>query len=167
MGKESNILLRLIDTQGLSDTGGDKTDMVHIKNMVDTIRKLESIDLFLICLDGTNPRFTSYVRGTINLFSQDYYSDRLFVKVSGEFKNSFTLDKDPIVTKLFSRTKVISILPVSKHPLLSSTYEIVFEKEINLDTLVIQLNQLEQIDFAEKVPIYRLFFTPNDPLYLS
>ncbi|MFN5848252.1 MAG: S8 family serine peptidase [Chitinophagales bacterium] len=111
--------------------------------------------------------FLCILLGTINLFSQDYYSDRLFVKVSGEFKNSFTLDKDPIVTKLFSRTKVISRLPVSKHPLLSSTYEIVFEKEINLDTLVIQLNQLEQIDFAEKVPIYRLFFTPNDPLYSS
>ena len=91
--------------------------------------------------------FLCILLGTINLFSQDYYSDRLFVKVSGEFKNSFTLDKDPIVTKLFSRTKVISILPVSKHPLLSSTYEIVFEKEINLDTLVIQLNQLEQINY--------------------
>ncbi len=80
MGKESNILLRLIDTQGLSDTGGDKTDMVHIKNMVDTIRKLESIDLFLICLDGTNPRFTSYVRGTIDLFSQ-IFPDFLFHSV--------------------------------------------------------------------------------------
>jgi tRNA U34 5-carboxymethylaminomethyl modifying GTPase MnmE/TrmE len=80
MGKESNILLRLIDTQGLSDTGGDTTDMVHIKNMVDTIRKLESIDLFLICLDGTNPRFTSYVQDTISLFSQ-IFPDFLFHSV--------------------------------------------------------------------------------------
>jgi gliding motility-associated-like protein len=109
--------------------------------------------------------FLFILLGNINLFSQDYYSDRLFIKVKGEFKNSFTLDNDQKVTKLFSKTKVIGILPVSKHPLLSSTYEIVFEKEIILDSLILQLLQLEQIEYAEKVPIYKLFFTPNDPLY--
>jgi gliding motility-associated-like protein len=111
--------------------------------------------------------FLFILLGEINLFSQDYYSDRLFIKVKGEFKNSFTFDNDQKVTKLFSRTKVIGILPVSKHPLLSSTYEIVFEKEIILDSLILQLLQLEQIEYAEKVPIYKLFFTPNDPLYTT
>ena len=70
LGKEGNFRMRLIDTQGLSDTGGDKKDMDHIKNMVDIIRQLEYIDLFIICFDGTNPRFTAYAQGTVSLFSQ-------------------------------------------------------------------------------------------------
>jgi predicted GTPase len=60
MGKPDGIKLRLVDTQGLSDTGGDTKDMQHIKNMVERIRELETIDLFLLCLDGMNPRFTAY-----------------------------------------------------------------------------------------------------------
>ena len=68
MGQEDQIDLRLIDTQGLSDTGGDRTDMEHIKNMVDVIRELDYIDLFIICLDGQNPRFTPYIKETIKLF---------------------------------------------------------------------------------------------------
>jgi predicted GTPase len=66
--KDDQIELRLIDTQGLSDTSGDLTDIVHIKNMVEVIRNLEYIDLFVICLDGQNPRFTPYIKETITLF---------------------------------------------------------------------------------------------------
>ena len=70
LGKKDGFRMRLIDTQGLSDSGGDKRDMDHIKNMVDSIRKLEYIDLFIICFDGTNPRFTAYAQSTVSLFSQ-------------------------------------------------------------------------------------------------
>ena len=77
MGKDDGIQLRLIDTQGLSDTGGDSKDMAHIKNMVDYIKTLEEIDMFLICFDGQNPRFTSYAQSTISLFSQ-IFPDFLF-----------------------------------------------------------------------------------------
>ena len=70
LGKKEGFRMRLIDTQGLSDTGGDEKDMDHIKNMVDIIRKLEYIDLFIICFDGTNPRFTAYAQSTVSLFSQ-------------------------------------------------------------------------------------------------
>ena len=68
MGQPDQIRLRLIDTQGLSDTGGDSVDMIHIKNMVNKIKELGTIDLFLLCLDGQNPRFTPYVKETVNLF---------------------------------------------------------------------------------------------------
>ena len=73
---KGEIHLRLIDTQGLSDTGGDKRDMDHIKNMVGVIKKLQYIDLFIICFDGNNPRFTSYAQSTITLF-KDIFSDFL------------------------------------------------------------------------------------------
>jgi hypothetical protein len=76
MGKPDSIRVRLVDTQGLSDSGGDTKDMQHIKNMVERIRELETIDLFLLCLDGMNPRFTAYVQSTISLFS-DIFPDFL------------------------------------------------------------------------------------------
>jgi predicted GTPase len=46
--KDGGFNLRLVDTQGISDTSGDQADMEHIKNMVDTIRKLNYVDLFII-----------------------------------------------------------------------------------------------------------------------
>ena len=70
LGKADAIKLRLIDTQGLSDSGGDVKDMENIKNMVEYVKNLGEIDLFLMCFDGQNPRFTSYAQATISLFRQ-------------------------------------------------------------------------------------------------
>jgi GTPase Era involved in 16S rRNA processing len=80
MGRPDGLKLRLVDTQGLSDSGGDTKDMDHIKNMVERIRELETIDLFLLCLDGTNPRISDYVRSTITLFS-DIFPEFLYHSV--------------------------------------------------------------------------------------
>ena len=68
--KKDSFRLRLVDTQGLSNTVADNKDMDQIKNMVETIRKLEYIDLFIICLDGTNARFTTYEQRIVSLFNQ-------------------------------------------------------------------------------------------------
>jgi predicted GTPase len=76
MGKPDSIRVRLVDTQGLSDSGGDTKDMQHIKNMVEKIRELDTIDLFLLCLDGTSPRFSFFVQTTISLFA-DIFPDFL------------------------------------------------------------------------------------------
>ena len=64
------VKLNLIDTQGLSDGAGYSQGMNHIKNMVEKIKEFESIDLFLLCLDGFNPRMVDYTKATINLFTQ-------------------------------------------------------------------------------------------------
>ena len=77
-----NVKLKLIDTQGLSDGAGDTKDMIHIKNMVEKIRELEIVDLFLLCLDGFNPRLADYTKATINLFRQifpDFLSHTVIV----------------------------------------------------------------------------------------
>jgi predicted GTPase len=66
----SAIQLRLIDTQGLSDSGGNAKDMEHIKNMVESIKKEQFVDLFIICFDGTSPRFSAYAQSTVKLFQQ-------------------------------------------------------------------------------------------------
>jgi predicted GTPase len=68
LGDETRFKIRLVDTQGLSDGAGDQKDMEHIKNIVKSIRDLEHIDLFILCLDSTNPRLADYVKSTIDLF---------------------------------------------------------------------------------------------------
>ena len=45
----SNIKLRLIDTPGLAD---ENNDHEYLQKIVDEIKKLKKIDLFIICLEG-------------------------------------------------------------------------------------------------------------------
>ena len=96
---------------------------------------------------------------------QDYFSNRLFVKLKEEYKKSYILEKDKGLRILLSPAELVSAKPVSVHPFLNTTYELIFDKDINLDSLIPSLNQIPEIEFAEKVPLYKLFFTPNDPLY--
>ena len=71
MGSGEKVLVRLIDTQGLSDAGGNgHRDIEHMQQIVTFIRQEEHIDLFLICFDGTSPRFSSYIQSAVKLFSQ-------------------------------------------------------------------------------------------------
>ena len=68
LAEYEKVKLKIIDTQGLSDGGGDTQNMMHIKNMVEKIRECQIIDLFLLCLDGTNPRLSEYTKAVIDLF---------------------------------------------------------------------------------------------------
>ena len=70
LGRPDAIQVRLVDTQGLSDSGGDAKDLQHVKNMVEEIKKQEYVDLFVICFDGPSPRFSSYAQSTVTLFNQ-------------------------------------------------------------------------------------------------
>ena len=110
MGKGDGVKLRLVDTQGLSDSGGDTKDMENIKQMVDYVRNIGHIDLFLLCLDGQNPRLTSYAKSTISLFRQIfpdflYHTVLVFNKwtspsedkrkaLKGEYQARFSADFD-------------------------------------------------------------------------
>ena len=114
MGRPDAINLRLIDTQGLSDTGGDSKDMSHIKNMVEYIKQLQEIDLFIICFDGTNPRFTSYAQSTISLFSQIfpdflYHSVIVFNKWNTPDKNRMSNLKREYQNKINNDYKLANI----------------------------------------------------------
>jgi predicted GTPase len=72
MGENKYPKLRLIDTQGLSDGRGDERDYENIKNIVQKMRELEYIDLFLLCLEGPNPRLSHYVKTTVQLFRDTF-----------------------------------------------------------------------------------------------
>lgn len=68
MGNKNKPKLRLIDTQGLSDGRGEERDYENIREIVVKLRELNHIDLFLLCLEGQNPRMTHYLSQTIELF---------------------------------------------------------------------------------------------------
>ena len=69
-GKSDNYTLRLIDTPGLADDAGEDEELKQINDMIEHIKPLKYIDLFIICLDGTNPRFTSYMKSMIEHFKK-------------------------------------------------------------------------------------------------
>ena len=69
--------LRLFDTQGQSDSDGNDKDKQHIANMVDYVRQFDTIDLFVLCFDGTNPRLTACIQSTISIFRK-IFPDFLF-----------------------------------------------------------------------------------------
>lgn len=102
-----------------------------------------------------------------NLSSQDYYSDRLFVKIKPQYIHDYQLIKDKRVLKALNETNLLHSKQVSKHPLLSSVYELIFDSTVNISPLMEDMNSWEEIEYAERVPLYKLFFTPNDPLYSS
>ena len=64
-GHSEGIKLRLVDTPGL-DNGDNlmNIDMQNIENMVESLKQLKYVNLYLICLDGKNPR-SSYLSSMI------------------------------------------------------------------------------------------------------
>ena len=70
LGKAEGLRMRLVDTQSVSNNCDDKKDFDCIRNMAEIIQQLEYVDLFIICFDGTNPRFTAYEQRIVSLFSQ-------------------------------------------------------------------------------------------------
>jgi GTP-binding protein EngB required for normal cell division len=70
LGEPNEIKMILVDTQGIGDHSGDQEDNKHIIDMVGVIRQLEQIDLFLLCLEETNPKFSGSIQNTIKVFNE-------------------------------------------------------------------------------------------------
>jgi tRNA U34 5-carboxymethylaminomethyl modifying GTPase MnmE/TrmE len=62
------IKLRLIDTYGLNENY--EKDARNIELMVREIQGLERVDLFLLCLDGSNTRLADYTTASIDIYKQ-------------------------------------------------------------------------------------------------
>ena len=75
LGDDKNKTVRFCDTQGLSDSRGIDTE--NIKQMIATIKELEYVDMFLICFNGDEPRFSDYTKSTIQLFIDMFGADVL------------------------------------------------------------------------------------------
>ncbi|PCH99135.1 MAG: hypothetical protein COB85_00675, partial [Bacteroidetes bacterium] len=101
--------------------------------------------------------------------SEEYISGQLFVKVndsntenllySGE-EGSYPL----VLSEIILNFQITSISRASKldDPKLSRTYLIKFTDYDITQELIYDLSQLPFIEYAEKVPGYKFFYTPND-----
>ena len=88
---------------------------------------------------------------------QDYFSNRLFVKLNEEYKKSYILEKDKGLRILLSPAELVSAKPVSVHPFLNTTYELIFDKDINLDSLIPSLNQIPEIVWKNPNSVFEFF----------
>lgn len=98
-------------------------------------------------------------------YSQEYDQNSLFLKVK-ESSNIELTKKNDKAWKLFLNNKgILKISRPFKSVEMNQYYYIETKPNIDLAKLIKEFNQFEFIDFAERVPIYNLFFTPNDPQY--
>ena len=87
LGDPRGLRLRLVDTQGLSDSAGTAEDTRHLKEMVAFIRRERTVDLFIVCFDGSSPRFSSYARAMVDVFSDIFPSFHINIyNVESEFR---------------------------------------------------------------------------------
>ena len=118
---------------------------------------------------------------TAQTINPDFRDGMLYVK----FVNDFPLDKiapnTEVQTKIsnnqfsfledvFKKYEVISIhrpFTIYENPKLLRILQIEFSKINEIENFIEELKRYKEIEYAEKIPIDRLCWTPNDPLYGS
>lgn len=109
----------------------------------------------------------SLIALNINIYSQDYYEDRLFIKLKNEYQDNLDLTKDKSINFILSKYDKAKFQKAFRSYEMRSVYEVQFKDKVDLTRLIAQLEKYEYIEYAEKIPIYKLFYTPNDPQYSS
>lgn len=102
-----------------------------------------------------------------NSFSQEYEKNKLFIKFKTTKYSSSEKNNERIVSEFKSNDKITNISKVFKSKELELYYIVEIKESANLDSMLLFFKRNNDIDFSEKVPIYKLFFTPNDPQYAS
>ena len=115
LGDSNEIQLCLIDTQGLYDPSGDQRDMENIRDMVTTIRRHKSINMFLYCVEESNPRFTTYIQDTITLFDNIFpnFLDHALL-VFNKAKLKHVKNRESLVNQWNDRFTQVFGLPADK-----------------------------------------------------
>lgn len=72
-GDEQQEKFMLIDTPGLNDSEGG--DELHIKNIVDEMKKLEYVSAIVLVLNGTDPRFSQSLQAMVDKFETVFTGD--------------------------------------------------------------------------------------------
>jgi PKD repeat protein len=116
--------------------------------------------------------FTSYAQ----TFEKYYQDGQLFVKFYDHYDPGISVGSDQIVKKkdatyfsdIFKNYKVESLsqpVVVNNDIKLHRTFLFSFEAYDVLDEVITVLEQKPEIEYAEKVPLYYINYTPNDSLY--
>lgn len=102
-----------------------------------------------------------------NSFSQEYEKNKLFIKLKTTKYSRSEKNNERIISEFKSNDKITNISKVFKSKELELYYIVEIKESANLDSMLLFFKRNNDIDFSEKVPIYKLFFTPNDPQYVS
>jgi len=117
------------------------------------------------------------------LFSQTFYKSsidgKIFFKINDDEPLNITVDKDTRTAKLddavflnsirqkYNITGLKSPFDFNNDQKLLRIYKLEFSDYENVDIIVEDLKKLKNIEFAERVPLYKAILTPNDPLYTN
>lgn len=103
--------------------------------------------------------FTSYS------FSQVYESNKLFLKIKNNVEINLEKKNDEAWTSFLKKHNILKISKAFRSLEMQQYYIVEAENNVNLNTIIEDFKTFNFIEFSERVPIYKLFFTPNDPQY--
>lgn len=106
--------------------------------------------------------------------ADSYWENKLFLKIKADspvilpsFQNGQSSDRYPILETYIHEYDIQNItrpFPLLKSPIFEDTYLVELPEGESVDVLMQQLKQHPDIEYAEKVPLDKLCFDPNDPL---
>lgn len=112
-------------------------------------------------------------------FSKNSIDGQLFFKIKDSNPIVIRVDNDTRVAQIedaeflndikqkYHITALYSPFYFKNAPELLRIYRLEFEEYMLVDSIIKELYKLPNIEFAERVPRYKAFFVPNDPLYSS
>lgn len=110
----------------------------------------------------------SFCDGRIYFKIKDNYTHPLIPSQEGKEKSIANISKVDFLQKVASQynfTNLTQPFTVNRDQRLLLTYELDFSNYKEVDSLIHYLKNLDFIEYAEKVPLQRLLYKPNDPLY--
>lgn len=104
---------------------------------------------------------------------QAYYKDKIFLKIKEEvglrlpkFSSDQKVPNYPVLGSLIQPYKVKAVyrpFPEIRSSTFVNTYQVNIAPTDNIDELIAALQSDPNVEYAEKIPVERLFFDPNDP----
>ncbi|MCB0395774.1 MAG: S8 family serine peptidase [Flavobacteriales bacterium] len=155
-----------------------KTDIDSVNNLLRVIevfqRRLLTITMvFLIVIANT---FQASAQSQTS--EEDYEIGRIYVKLKDDAPCQFrtrnterlAIENLPCLVPLketYNIQALSSPFYFSKSDKLSRTFEVTFSNTDKVMDLIQELEKDPTIEYAERIPVHHLHYTPNDPLYSS
>lgn len=98
------------------------------------------------------------------------FKDNAGLKINVDEKSEVTINEVPLLQNLSSKynlTKLTRPFNSNKDEKLLTIYKLEFKNYELVDELINDLKKLDEIEIAEKVPLMKLSYVPNDTLYKS
>lgn len=92
-----------------------------------------------------------------------YISGKLFVQTTAPDNLRSAPNEVPAdILRLQNKYGITALQPATNLPELSGLYELTFTDTVFTEKLLRELTQLPSVQYAERIPLYETFLTPND-----